>query len=139
MPHDESGRVALRILAILALAAVGIVGTLFALDWQARSNDEVRVIEVPFLGGAGAPTTGRVIFVHAGRADDADLLAHELVHVCQWEEGGLEFLWEYTTEYISNLADLRDVDAAYREISFEEQARAGESNCELESFALPES
>jgi hypothetical protein len=77
--------------------------------------------------------------VHEGRADDADLLAHELVHVCQWEEGGLEFLWEYTTEYISNLADLRDVDEAYREISFEEQARAGENNCELESFALPES
>ena len=129
----------LRILALMVLLVVAIVGTLFALDWRARSDDEVRVIEVPFLGGSGALTAGRVIFVHQGRADDADLLAHELVHVCQWEEGGLEFLWEYTTEYISNLADLRDVDAAYREISFEEQARAGESNCELESFALPES
>ena len=126
-------------LAVMVVVVVAIVGTLFALDWQARSNDEVRVIEVPFLGGTGALTAGRVIFVHEGRADDADLLAHELVHVCQWEEGGLEFLWEYTTEYIANLADLRDVDEAYREISFEEQARAGESNCELDSFALPES
>ena len=40
MPHDESGRVALRILAVIVLAAVGIVGTLFVLDRQARSGRE---------------------------------------------------------------------------------------------------
>ena len=139
MHASESGRVVLRVLLIIVLALVVAVGTLFALDWKARTDDEVRVIEVPFLGGAGGITAGRIIFVHEGRADDADLLAHELVHVCQWDEGGLAFLWDYTTEYASNLAELRDTEEAYREISFEEQARAGDSNCDLESFALPDS
>ena len=97
----------------------------------------VRVIEVPYLGGAGAITAGRVVFVHEGRADDADLLAHELIHACQWEEEGIEFLWDYATEYATNLAELRDVERAYREISFEEEARAGDAACELTDFTSP--
>ena len=139
MPRNESGRAVVWFLAMIAIATTAVTATLFALDSRARSDDEVRVIEVPFLGGAGAITAGRIIFVHEGRAEDADLLAHELVHVCQWEEGGLEFLWDYTSEYVTNLAELGDADEAYRRISFEEQARAGDSNCDLESFALPDS
>ena len=126
------------IVAVLTVAIAGVVGALFVLDRQARSDNEVRVIEVPFLGGPGAITAGRVIFVHEGRADDADLLAHELVHVCQWDEGGLEFLWDYSTEYVENLAELRDSEAAYREVSFEQEARAGDPECDFNEYALQE-
>jgi len=67
-------------------------------DWQARSADEVYVIEVPYLAGYGGLTAGRVVFVYEGRGEDAELLAHELVHVHQWEQGQVEFLWDYATE-----------------------------------------
>ncbi len=138
MSRIESGRRTIRRLLLGVLAVVVLaVGALVAMDWRARSADEVRVIEVPFLGGPGAITTGRVIFVHEGRSDDADLLAHELVHVCQWEEGQIEFLWDYTTEYVANLSELRDAEQAYREISFEEEARSGDALCDLGNYALP--
>ncbi|MFQ5557878.1 MAG: DUF4157 domain-containing protein [Acidimicrobiales bacterium] len=126
-----------RLLLVVGVAAVAGVVALVALDRRAQSDDIVQVIEVPYLGGSGAITAGRVIFVHEGRADDAELLAHELVHVCQWEQGRVEFLWDYTTEYVSNLAELRDSDQAYREISFEEQARAGDSRCDLDDYTVP--
>ncbi len=138
MSRIESGRRTIRrlLLGVLAIAVL-VVGAIVAMDWRARSTDEVRVIEVPFLGGPGAITTGRVIFVHEGRSDDADLLAHELVHVCQWEEGQIEFLWDYTTEYVANLSELRDAEQAYREISFEEEARSGDALCDLGNYVLP--
>lgn len=125
------------LLVVVLLAAAGVTA-LVVLDARARSDEEVRIIEVPYLGGSGALTTGRVIFVVDERAGDLDLMAHELVHACQWEEGQLEFLWDYASEYVSNLADLGDSDQAYREISFEEEARAGESECDLTKFAMPE-
>lgn len=138
MSRLKSGRRVIWRLLLLAvtLGAIG-VGALVFMDWQARSDDEVRVIEVPFLGGSGAITTGRVIFIHEDRAEDADLLAHELIHVCQWEEGQVEFLWDYMTEYASNLAELGDSKQAYREISFEELAREGDSLCEFSDYVLP--
>ncbi len=126
-----------RLLLMLGLAGVVGIGALVVVDWQARSNDEVYVIEVPFLAGSSGLTTGRVIFVYEGRAEDAELLAHELVHVCQWEVGQVEFLWDYTTEYGSNLAELGDAKQAYREISFEEQARAGDSDCDFSVYVVP--
>ena len=134
---QSSLRAIRQLLLVVAAAATTAVVVLVVLDWQARSDDVVRVIEVPYLGGSGAITTGRVIFVHEGRDDDAELLAHELVHVCQWEQGHIRFLWDYTTEYVSNLAELRDSGQAYREISFEEQARTGDSRCDLSDYALP--
>ncbi len=132
-----TGRAIFRLLLVVGVVVVTGVVILVVVDWRARSNDEVHIVEVPYLGGSGGITAGRVIFVHEGRAEDAELLAHELVHVCQWEEGQVEFLWDYTTEYISNLAELRDSDRAYREISFEEQARAGEAECDLGDYGLP--
>ena len=133
---NDAGRAVVGLFIFLIVAIVGLAGALFVLDRQARSDDEVRVIEVSYLGGTGAITAGRVIFVHEGRADDADLLAHELVHVCQWEESGLEFLWDYSTEYLENFAELRDSDEAYREVSFEQEARAGDPGCDLGAYAI---
>lgn len=133
----STGRAIFRLL--LVVGVVGVIGVvaLVVVDWRARADDQVHIIEVPYLGSSGAITTGHVIFVHEGRAEDAELLAHELVHVCQWDEGQIEFLWDYTTEYVSNLAELRDADQAYRQISFEEQARAGEADCDLSQYTLP--
>ncbi len=133
----STGRAILRLSLVVAVIVVAGVATLVVVDWRARTGDEVHIVEVPYLGGSGAITTGRVIFVHEGRSEDAELLAHELVHVCQWEEGQVEFLWDYTTEYISNLAELRDSDQAYREISFEEEAREGDAGCDLGDYTVP--
>ena len=126
-----------RLLMVVGMLAVVAVAALVVVDWRARADDEIHIVEVPYLGGSGAITAGHVIFVHEGRAEDAELLAHELVHVCQWDEGQIEFLWDYTSEYVTNLAELRDTDQAYREISFEEQARAGDAECDLSQFTLP--
>ena len=126
-----------RLLMVVGMLAVVAVAALVVVDWRARADDEIHIVEVPYLGGSGAITAGHVIFVHEGRAEDAELLAHELVHVCQWDEGQIEFLWDYTSEYVTNLAELRDTEQAYREISFEEQARAGDAACDLSQFTLP--
>jgi hypothetical protein len=129
----------LRILIGIVLVVGIAVGALFALDWQARRNDQVRIVEVPFDAlGTDALTTGRIIFVRSDKADSADLLAHELVHVCQWERGGIEFLWDYASEYSENLSELKDIDAAYVELSFEQEARLGEVDCDLEHYLITE-
>ncbi|MGI9605136.1 MAG: eCIS core domain-containing protein [Acidimicrobiales bacterium] len=128
-----------RLLLLIVFIAVGAVGALFVVDWQARRADEVLVVEVPFSATSrDAVTTGRIIFVQQDKADNADLLAHELVHVCQWEEQGIEFLWSYLNEYRQNLTELRDLDAAYAEISFEEEARLGEVDCDLGRYVIIE-
>jgi hypothetical protein len=41
-------------------------------------------------------------------------------------------------EYSQNLAELRDVDAAYVELSFEQEARIGDVDCDLESYLSTE-
>jgi len=133
----STGRAMFRLLMVVGMLAVVAVAALVVVDWRARADDEIHIVEVPYLGGSGAITAGHVIFVHEGRAEDAELLAHELVHVCQWDEGQIEFLWDYTSEYVTNLAELRDTEQAYREISFEEQARAGDAECDLSQFTLP--
>ena len=126
-------------LLLLIVAAIG-VGALLWADQRARRADEVLVVELPFtVPGSGAVTTGRIIFIRSDRSDDADLLAHELVHVCQWEELGLEFLWDYTSEYVSNVVELRDLDDAYTELSFEREANLGEIDCNLDRYLVPES
>jgi hypothetical protein len=119
---------------IVAVVGLG-VAALVIIDWRARSADEVRVVEVPFTPpGSSAVTAGRIIFIHRDRAADSDLLAHELVHVCQWEEQGFEFLWNYSEEYVENLIDLQDLRAAYVELSFEQEASLGEIDCDIEKY-----
>ncbi|MCP3856538.1 MAG: DUF4157 domain-containing protein [Actinomycetia bacterium] len=123
--------------AIILLGAIAVVA-LVVVDRRAREENEVWVVELPFTApGSDAVTAGRIIFVHRDKTENSDLLAHELVHVCQWEELGLEFLWEYSSEYIENLVELQNLDAAYTEISFEEEARLGEVDCDLDQYREP--
>jgi hypothetical protein len=123
---------------IVAFVVIGVTA-LVIIDWQARGADEVRVVEIPFAApGSSATTTGRIIFIHRDQAENSDLLAHELVHVCQWEEQGVKFLWNYSKEYIQNLVELRDFHEAYVELSFEEEANLGEIDCELEHYLAPQ-
>jgi hypothetical protein len=118
----------------LTIAVLGVTALLIV-DWQARRADEVRIVEVPYMKpGSDAITTGRIVFVQSDSADDAELLAHELVHVCQWEQQGLSFLWDYTTEYTENLVESGDHETAYIELSFEQEARLGEVDCDLGSY-----
>ncbi|MFT7649291.1 MAG: hypothetical protein ACI8Y4_004052 [Candidatus Poriferisodalaceae bacterium] len=132
------GRVILKaVLVVISLTAVGVV-VLVIVDRRARDENEVRLVSVPFTTpGSDALTVGRIIFIHRDRSEDAGLLAHELVHVCQWEEQGIEFLWDYSTEYVENMTELRDHRAAYKEISFEEVARLGDIECQLDVYVEP--
>ena len=132
------GRVALCLGLVALAVAVAGVSALVIVDWQARGAEKVRVFEVPFTPpGSSALTAGRIIFINRDRAEDTDLLAHELVHVCQWEAQGIEFLWDYSTEYLKNVVELQDVGAAYVELSFEEEARMGEVDCEITHYLAP--
>ena len=131
-------RIVVRLAALLFAVTVIGVGVLFVVDWRARRANEVRIIEVPFTTpGRDALTIGRIIFIQSDKADKPDLLAHELVHVCQWEEQGLEFLWNYASEYGENLLEQRDPDIAYVELSFEEEARLGTVDCDLDHYVVP--
>jgi len=60
-----------------------------------------RLVTVPWLTpGVAGMTVGRWILLRRGREDDAELIAHELVHVRQWRErGALRFLATYLAAY----------------------------------------
>ena len=84
----------------------------------------------PFLGrGVIAITLGRHIYV-SPRVAEAELekwLRHELVHVAQIARLGLiRFYWRYLSEYIALRRRGLSSSAAYRRISFEEEAFAAE-------------
>ena len=87
-----------------------------------------RVQRVPVLApGTAGMTLGRLILLR--RDDDRSgrrpLLAHELVHVEQYQRiGTARFLWRYVGEYARNLWRLCSHRRAYRAISFETEARA---------------
>lgn len=92
----------------------------------ARDLERARVVVVRVLTpGVAAMTLDRWILVRRGHELDADLLAHELVHVEQWRElGPVRFLWRYLGEYVrARLAGQRHWQA-YAAISFEAEARA---------------
>jgi len=74
---------------------------------------------------ADAVTIGRTIYVRPGHEGSEALIAHELVHVRQWQEHGrFGFLRRYLGAYLKNLVRERDHMAAYRAIPFEIEARA---------------
>ena len=85
----------------------------------------VRILEVPLLSpGADAMTLGRTVLVRRGHADNAQLLAHELVHVQQWSRlGVVGFLRAYLGTYAKKLLELRNHRAAYLTIPLEVEAR----------------
>ncbi len=69
------------------------------------------------------------IYLAAGWREDTDagllaLLAHELVHVRQYRDiGAWRFRWAYLREYLAGRVRGLRHDAAYRNISFEREAR----------------
>ena len=81
-----------------------------------------------------AITLGRRIYLNAAAAtrsvDYLDrLLKHELAHVRQVNRHGLVgFLIRYVAEFLRHLWRTRSMDAAYRDISFEVEARAAEES-----------
>jgi hypothetical protein len=130
-------RSAVRGVLTILIVIASTVAVMVALDRRARDTDKIRVIEVPFVvPGSDALTAGRVIFIRSDKAESPDLLAHELIHVCQWEEQGIKFLWNYSKEYGQNFADLKGLDGAYVDVSFEQQARRGHADCDFDRYAI---
>lgn len=124
-----------RVLVLIAVVVAAAVVALMVVNQRAAENDQVVIVEVPFTSdGVAAATVGRIIFVDADRSRDADLLAHELVHVCQWEQEGIEFLWEYSTEFVANYEEFGDVRESYLHVSFEQEAREGSPNCDIDAY-----
>jgi hypothetical protein len=97
-----------------------------ALDGVAPgASARVRVVAVRGTPrGYAAMTLGRTVFVRADRVDDDRLLAHELVHVEQWQaHGRIGFLARYVGGYLWALVRHRRHRAAYLAIPFEAEAR----------------
>jgi hypothetical protein len=90
------------------------------------ASARVRVVGVPaFLPRYAAMTLGRTVLVRNDRLDDDRLLAHELVHVEQWQQQGrARFLARYVGGYLRALVRERRHRAAYLAIPFEAEARA---------------
>jgi hypothetical protein len=89
----------------------------------------------PFLAhDVVAITLGRTIFLRAGEITHKTnrLLRHELVHVRQVNQlGFLRFLWRYTTEFLRHFRHERNINRAYRKISFEIEANAEEERADV--------
>ncbi|MFZ4515524.1 MAG: eCIS core domain-containing protein [Acidimicrobiia bacterium] len=89
-------------------------------------SGRVRIVIVPWLmPNVRAITFGRWVVVRAGNERDEQLLAHELVHVMQWERlGWWRFLRVYLGAYwLGRRNGLAHWDA-YAAIPLEVQARA---------------
>ena len=77
----------------------------------------------PVAPGAAATTLGSLVLVRRGRADDALLLTHELVHVRQWRVlGVVGFLRRYLGAYLGWRLRGYPHWAAYRRIPIEIEA-----------------
>jgi Domain of unknown function (DUF4157) len=91
----------------------------------------------PFLlGGVAAITLGRHIYIrpNPNRSERAlkRLLWHELTHVRQVQRLGLlRFLWRYLLEFARHFARERNIQRAYRLISFEVEAWAAEERADV--------
>ena len=72
---------------------------------------------------ADAMTIGRTIYVRPGHEASDALLAHELVHVRQWQQyGPIGFLRRYLSDYLRFRVRGLPHWAAYRRIGFECEA-----------------
>jgi hypothetical protein len=90
-----------------------------------RDLDRARLVRVPVLTpGIAGMTLGRWILVRGGHDQDADLIAHELVHVRQWRElGAVRFLVRYLGAYARGRWRGLGHRAAYEAIPLEAEAR----------------
>jgi hypothetical protein len=86
---------------------------------------KAKVVPVSFVPpGFVGITIGNRIMLRKGHEHKDQLLAHELVHVRQFQELGiLRFFARYLSEYATGIVRLRKVHAAYRAISLEVEAR----------------
>lgn len=88
---------------------------------------EARIIKTRLIWpGRSGWTFRNWIFIKPGlsKAREARLIAHEKVHVDQYrEEGTARFLAKYFAEYLVNLIKYKNHHRAYREISYEIEAR----------------
>lgn len=88
---------------------------------------EAKIIETKLIWpGRSGWTFGRRVFIKPGLEETHKdrLIRHELVHVDQYEHFGIVgFLARYFGEYCVNLVKFRSHNKAYREISFEVEAR----------------
>lgn len=88
----------------------------------------VRIVRVPVLApGSSGMTIGRFVFLTSDvdRGGGRELLAHELVHVRQYEEAGVvSFLLRYLRDYVQGLRRLKNHRQAYLAIPAEVEARA---------------
>ena len=92
-------------------------------------------LRLPPFRKIGAITFGRRIYLRdePGGWDTTlmELLRHELEHVAQYRrEGVIPFLYEYFREYLIHRTNGLDAFAAYRAISFEQEAREAEKGWE---------
>ena len=90
-----------------------------------RDLDRARLVRVPVLTpGIAGMTLGRWILLRRGHDDDADLIAHELVHVRQWSDlGAVRFLVRYLGAYARGRWRGLGHTAAYEAIPLEAEAR----------------
>jgi hypothetical protein len=88
-----------------------------------RVGGAVVLVGGPVAPGADATTLGSVILMRRRAADDAELLAHELVHVRQWRElGFVGFLVRYLRAYLRARLMGYPHWGAYRRIPLEVEA-----------------
>lgn len=90
-----------------------------------RDLDRARLVYVPVLTpGIAGMTLGRWVLLRRGHEQDADLIAHELVHVRQWRElGAVRFLVRYLGAYVGGRWRGLGHRAAYESIPLETEAR----------------
>ncbi|OWY61801.1 hypothetical protein B7486_61850 [cyanobacterium TDX16] len=86
---------------------------------------KAKVVPVSFVPpGFVGITVGNRIMLRKGHEQKEQLIAHELVHVRQFQELGIpRFFARYLTEYAKGIVKLRKLHPAYRAISFEVEAR----------------
>ncbi|RYZ52719.1 MAG: hypothetical protein EOP07_19095 [Proteobacteria bacterium] len=107
------------------------------LDMKSTARRRVRTVKIhyqsklfklPLLRQYSAIVLGRHCFVKEATASDR-LIRHELVHQEQIRRHGvILFYFTYVWEYLRNLWRYRSHDQAYRQISFEVEAYARETD-----------
>lgn len=92
-----------------------------------RTRDRARVYSIPWLPGRFAGLTlGRFVLLARAQGSDGSstLLAHELVHVEQWDrQGTIGFLRWYLGDFLRELRIRRSWMGAYQAIEAEVEAR----------------
>lgn len=95
---------------------------------QERTLQRVVVVNIPWLPGTFAGLTlDRFILLARPQPEDGSstLLAHELVHVEQWDDRGIiGFAWWYVSNFLREYRQRRKWMNAYRALDAEVEARS---------------